>query len=70
MRQNELYLPSIPLDGHLFSDVGFRYRKNEFDIEDDWYEIEKTPNANFTDYVFYNADIFEVDPEDADNYIL
>ena len=65
-----MYLPSIPLDGHLYSDVGFGYRKNTFDIEDDWHEVEITPNANFTDYKFYNADTFEIDPEDENNIAI
>jgi len=34
LKQNELYLQSIPLDPGLFSDVGYRFRYNSFDKVD------------------------------------
>ena len=70
LRQNEMYLPSIELDPQYFSDVGYRYRVNNFGIEDDWWALSDTPDAGFTDYVFFNKDTFEQDPEDEKSTVL
>ena len=45
LRQNEVYLPSVPLSGRFFNDVGYRYRKNNFEIEDDWYTVGSTKDS-------------------------
>jgi hypothetical protein len=36
VRESELYLPSIPLAGNLYSDTGYRFRRNYFDRNDNW----------------------------------
>jgi len=58
-------LPSIPLGGNYFSDVGYRYRMNKFHVEDDWYQFHDTADAEFTDYAFFNLDTFEIDPDNS-----
>ena len=63
LRQNEMYLPSISLEPQYFSDVGYRYRINDFITADEWYIVKDTPDITFTDYAFFNVDTFNQDPE-------
>ena len=64
--QNELYLPSIPISAGKFSDVGYRYRANIFDRYDNYLRVEgalEPTREKFYDYIFFNSDTFEVDPD-------
>ena len=36
VRESEVYLPSIPIAGTLYSDTGYRFRRNYFDRNDNW----------------------------------
>ena len=46
----------------MLSDVGYRYRRNDFYIADGWDFGEKDV-LFFYDYAYYNVDTFEVDQE-------
>jgi len=67
-----LFLPSITLNASYFSDVGYRYRINNFDddIKDDWRGVSSKAGVSFTDYTFFNKDTFEQDPEDEKSNVL
>ena len=65
LRQNELYLQSVPISAGKFNDVGFRFRANFFDKDDAWLPGGLGGNApeTFYDYKFYNVDTFDVEEE-------
>ena len=48
-REYEIFFPSIPLSKGLFSDTGYRYRKNIFQGLDNW-----APFVNGYSKVFYD----------------
>jgi len=56
VRENERWLPSFPLKTGSFSDVGFRFRLNMFNMLDSW--VPGFPNTivKFFDLVLFNSD--------------
>jgi len=44
----------------LFTDSGYRFRKNEFTRRDKWYPFGTNIKQRFSDFTFYNSDTFDV----------
>ena len=56
VRENERWLPSFPLKTGSFSDVGFRFRLNIFNMLDSWVPGFSSTVIKFFDLVFFNCD--------------
>jgi len=61
VRENERWLPSFPLKSGKFTDLGFRFRLNIFNMLDSW--VPGFPNTivKFFDLKIFNHDIIETD---------
>jgi len=49
VRQTEKWMPMIDLTPGLFSDTGYRFRKNTFHRHDEWYPFHRTVDEEFYD---------------------
>jgi hypothetical protein len=59
VRNNEIFVPVIPLKWGKFSDTGYRFRYNDFQRYDYWWSKSLRHNI-FYDFFFYNSDTFDV----------
>ena len=60
IRQNEIWMPSIPLKSGIFSDAGYRFRENKFLMKDNWLPGHKSNLELFFDVLFYNSETLSV----------
>lgn len=60
IRQNEIWVPMIPMNSGKFTDSGYRYRRNTFDKNDNWFPLFGPTKIEFYDYISYNSDTFDV----------
>ena len=51
----------IPIDSGKFTDAGYRFRRNTFDKNDNFYPMSESTQVQFYDIIFYNSDTFAVD---------
>jgi len=58
-RENEVFVPNIPLASGSYCDTGGRFRRNIFSRTDHWL-VTGTSVEPFYDYVFYNSDCYVV----------
>ena len=56
----------IPLHKGIFSDTGYRFRRNTFERYDDWVPWSKTVENEFYDLKFFNSDTMQLGPGLAD----
>ena len=56
-------MPTIPLKAGIYTDSGYRLRKNILLRDDQWYPFNEDKNVTFYDMTFYNSDHYDV-PED------
>ena len=61
VRQNEMFLPSIPLGPNTYSDTGYRFRQNTFEGEDSWNPFKPANETIFYDYTFFNTEVMVTD---------
>ena len=61
IREHEIYLPMVSLEGNKYSDTGYRFRKNTFYRTDEWYPFYQSDQEQFYDTTVYNSDTFLVD---------
>jgi hypothetical protein len=66
VRENEVYVPSVPLIDGKYADTGHRFRFNQFNRVDSWF-ISLDEVEPFYDYMFFSNDVFDVD---EDNTVL
>ena len=64
VRENEVYVPSVPLIDGSYADTGHRFRYNELNRVDNWYHSGVNVNP-FFDYVNFSTDVFDVDAENT-----
>ena len=58
LRSVEKWLPSIPLGPNTFSDTGYRFRRNLFELNDKWTPGSMSSDLEFFDVTHYNTDVF------------
>ena len=58
-------MPSIPLKSGKLSDTGYRFRKNKFDRNDEWFPFIGLSVETFYDLVFFNSDTVDVPKDNA-----
>jgi len=56
----------VPLKAGTYSDTGYRFRKNVFEREDEWYPFYPKNSSKFYDFTLFNSDIYTVS-EDLTN---
>ena len=56
--ENLNWLPVIPLKDGKYSDVGLRFRLNEFEAHDHWLPGVNEKTQRFFDVITYNSDTF------------
>ena len=61
IRQNEIYGHTIPIDSGKYSDVGYRFRTNNFVRKDLVYPERPETELSFYDFKFFNQDTYDVD---------
>lgn len=68
VRQNELFVKTIPMATPYYSDTGYRFRYNVFDRADGYIYPDKDEDI-FFDFFEYNTDIFNSAPVGMENTI-
>lgn len=58
IRENEKWFDGISLKNGLFSDVGLRFRLNDFDASDSWLPAVPSKMTKFFDVTWFSSDTF------------
>ena len=58
IKQNEQYMPSVPLGDGQYSDTGYRIRKNSYEKLDHWFPMWPTYDGTFFETLFFNTDTY------------
>ena len=63
VRQTEIALPNAPMKYGYYSDTGYRFRKNTFNRNDEWYPFGGEWQETFYDMTIYNSDTYMVNED-------
>ena len=59
IRESELWLPSFSLKSGLFTDCGYRYKENNFYMEDSWVPGVLGTKRKFYEIIEFNTDVLQ-----------
>ena len=59
VRENERWYPAMKLKDGTFSDMGLRFRLNEFDARDSWVPGVPSNKIKYFDITYYSYDSYE-----------
>ena len=64
-RESEVFMPSIPLKKGKYSDTGYRFRRNHYEIDKHWLG-NSVEEKLFYDTFHFNTDVFDnSNPDDT-----
>lgn len=55
-----MWLPKVVLGKGKFSDTGYRFRKNSFNLLEDWWRVTDNKWIEFYNINHYNSDTYDV----------
>jgi len=59
-RENEIWLPSVPMSAGFYSDTGYRFRENIFLMHDSWVPGVSSEQTHFYEVTTFNSDPLKV----------
>ena len=69
IRQSEIWLPFLKMKNS-FSDTGYRFRENKFDMSDEWIPFYPSSETVTHDITLYNSDVVTPSPDNKNIAML